>query len=310
MVLIPEIMIIHPAIWKQVSKMYRWYYKNDFEIQKIFQILDSSNWQVANLINLEEYLNGLTYEQGIDVIMDVLHIEDFWPTENDLINRRNRIKRIQFTSGLPSLLSTEPPEPSLPEQRLFAEELSSLLTNLCGLVYDKYTRTLSAQNKQGVHEIPRAFNNNLLVNIEFEEYFFRVIIQELNGVYRAGFYNSTLLLSRKLFENLLIKLLEHKYPRNIDGNLTLYYDDSQNRYRDFSVLIKVLRDRNADFNDGHSTIQRFLTKIEKLTEITNPTAHKLTFNASREDLISLEIEEMLELYKKIAELVLLNGIMK
>jgi hypothetical protein len=220
-------MIIHPAIWKQVTKMYRWHYKNDFEIQKIFQILNISNYQVANLGNLEEFLGGLTYEHGIDVIMDVLHIEDFWPTENDLRMRRNRIKKRQFTSMLPTLLSTEPPEPSLPEQRLFGEELSDLLINLCGLVYDKYTRTLSAQNKQGIHKIPTAINNDLLISIEFEEYFFQIITQELNGVYRAGLYNSTLLLSRKLFENLLIKLLEHKYPRNMDGNLNLYFDDSQ-----------------------------------------------------------------------------------
>lgn len=242
--------------------------------------------------------------------MDVLHVEDFWPTENDLIMRRNRIKKTQIISMLPTLLSTEPLKPSLPEQRLFGEELSNLLTNLCGLVYDRYTRTISAQNKQGIHEIPRTINNDLLVSIEFEEYFFKIITQELNGVYRAGFYNSTLLLSRKLFENLLIKLLEHKYPRNVDGNLNLYFDDSQNRYRDFSVLIKVLRDRNTDFNDGYPTIQRFLTKIEKLTEISNPTTHKLTYNASRDDVISLEIEELLELYKKIAELITLNGIIK
>lgn len=196
MILILEIMIIHPAIWKQVSKMYRWHYKKDFEIQKIFQVLNISNFQVVNLSNLEEFLDGLTYEQGIGVIMDVLHVEDFWPTENDLIMRRNRIKKTQIISMLPTLLSTEPLKPSLPEQRLFGEELSNLLTNLCGLVYDRYTRTISAQNKQGIHEIPRTINNDLLVSIEFEEYFFKIITQELNGVYRAGFYNSTLLLSR------------------------------------------------------------------------------------------------------------------
>src|SRR5687768_14448755 len=113
-------MIIHPAIWKQVGKMYRWHYKKDFEIKKIFELINISNWQDANLSNLEEFLNGLTYEQGIDVIMDVFQIEDFWPTENDLIMRRNRIKTRQITNMLPSLLSTEPPEPTLPEERLFA----------------------------------------------------------------------------------------------------------------------------------------------------------------------------------------------
>lgn len=42
--------------------------------------------------------------------------------------------------------------------------------------------------------------------------------------------------------------------------------------------------------------------------MTNPTAHKLTYIASREDVSSLELEELLELYKKIAEVVSLNVI--
>ena len=42
--------------------------------------------------------------------------------------------------------------------------------------------------------------------------------------------------------------------------------------------------------------------------MTNTKAHKLTYIASREDVSSLELEELLELYKKIAEVVSLNVI--
>jgi len=182
------------------------------------------------------------------------------------------------------------------------------LLNFCGIAYDRQTNTLSFQDTGGIHEIAKVVNSQLLVKSEFEDYFLTSISKELNGVYRAGFYNSTLLLSRKLFENLLVKLLEHKYPKNVDNNLDLYFDTSRNSYRDFSDLIKVLGDKKDDFKDGYSTVERFLTKIEKLTDVTNPTAHKLTYNASREDVSSLELEELLELYKKIAEVVSLNGI--
>ena len=285
--------------------------QKDFEIQKIFQLLNIDNWKAANLNNLEEILNGLTYGQGMDVIIDVLQIEDFWLTQNDYINRRNSRNQSRYFDMIPSLLVTDRPmEYSAPEQRLFGEELSNLLSNYCGIVYDKHTRTLSVGKTQTIHQIPKTINARLLVNVDFEDYFLKSICQELNGVHRAGFYNSTLLLVRKLLENLLIKLLEFKFPKNIDGNLEMYYDVSRERYKDFNDLIKVVRKKKKEFADGHSTIQRFLTKVEKLTDITNPTAHKLTYNASQDDVHSLEVQELLELFKKICDSISLDKIFR
>jgi hypothetical protein len=305
-----EIMIIHPAIWKQVSKMYRWQYKKDFEIQKIFQLLNIDNMEVAKLSNLEEFLNNLRYEQSLDVIKDVLQTDDFWPTENDLIRRRNSYKKRQFEAILPNILSTQSLEPSIPEQRLFGEELSNLLKNLCGIIYNRYERTLSIQEAQGILEVHKTINTHLLISVEFEEYFFKIINQELNGVFRAGFYNSTLLLARKLTENLLIILLLHKYPKEKSDKFQLYFDESQNRYRDFSKLIRVFRENKADFNDGYSPIQRTLSKLENLTKITNPAAHDLMYNAVQSDVNSLDLQEIIELFRKIYQNESLTSIFK
>ncbi|GEM_PF-3410445 len=112
-----------------------------------------------------------------------------------------------------------------------------------------------------------------------------------------------------MLENLVINLLEYRYPRNSD-KFRSYFDESKNRYRHFSELIKVLRDNKDDFNDGYSTVQRFVTKLENLTKITNPTAHSLTYNATEIDVNSLELQEMLELFKKISDMVALTGIFK
>jgi hypothetical protein len=300
-------MSIHPAVWKQVSKMYRWFYKTDMEIKRVFEVLNLGLSKTVGLDNLEDILNSLTYEEGIEVIKDVLKIEEFWLTQNDIIRRRNSRRDRELMSVLPHV--TQPLEYVPPEHRLFGEQLCKLLTNFCEIVYDRQTNTLRFQSG-GIHQIANIENSQLLIKSEFEDYFLTNISEELNGVYRAGFYNSTLLLARKLFENLLIKLLEHKYPKNTDGNLDLYFDNSKNRYADFSHLIKVLRDRKQDFTDGHSTVQRFITKLEKLTDLTNPTAHKLTYNASRDDVSSLDFQELLELYKIIAKVVSLSGTVK
>lgn len=302
-------MKIHPAVWKQVSKMLRWYYKSDKEIKNLFKFHSLLDGREVTLDNLDSILIDLKYEQGIEIVKDVLQIEDFWLTENDRIEIRNSRRDIELARTFRGIIR-EPTEYVPSESRLYGNELRNLLTNLCGIVYDRDTRTLSFQGTEGLHQIAKVVNAELLVKSVFEDYFFETISEEINGVYRAGFYNSTLLLARKLFENLLIKLLEHKYPKNIDGNVELYFDDSKKRYKDFSDLIKVLRDKKKDFTDGHSTVQRFITKMEKVTDLTNPTAHKLTYNASQDDVSSLDFQELLELYKKIAKVVSLNGIIK
>jgi hypothetical protein len=300
-------MNIHPAIWKQVAKMYRWLYKTDLQIKKVFESHNIEIDEKIGLNNLEDILNTLSYEQGIEIISGVLQVEDFWMTQNDIIRLRNSRRNRDLFGFIHNI--TQPLEYVPPEQRLFGEELQKLLNNFCGIDFDRQTNTLSFHNG-GIRNIASVVNSNLLVKLKFEDYFLTIISQELNGVYRNGFYNSTLLLARKLFENLLINLLVHKYPKNKGGNFNMYYDKSRNRYKDLSDLIKVLREKKQDFLDGHSTIQRFITKIEKLADMTNPTAHKLTYNASREDVSSLGIEELLELFKKIAEAISLNGIFK
>lgn len=94
--------------------------QKDFEIQKIFQLLNIDNWKAANLNNLEEILNGLTYGQGMDVIIDVLQIEDFWLTQNDYINRRNSRNQSRYFDMIPSLLVTDRPMEYLHPNRGFS----------------------------------------------------------------------------------------------------------------------------------------------------------------------------------------------
>jgi len=106
-------MIIHPAVWKQVSKMYRWFYKTDLEIKRVFEVLNLDIDNTIGLDNLEEVLNNLKYDEGIVVIKDVLQIEDFWQTQNDLILRRNSRRNMELLRFLPQLnqpLEYAPPE--------------------------------------------------------------------------------------------------------------------------------------------------------------------------------------------------------
>ena len=64
------------------------------------------------------------------------------------------------------------------------------------------------------------------------------------------------MLTRKLIENLLYNLLEYKFAGQ---NINLYYDISNRRAQDFSVLLKNLKDHKSDFAaDQHILIEKFL----------------------------------------------------
>jgi hypothetical protein len=64
-------MLVHPAIWKQVSKMLRWYYKTDKEVKNLFEFHNLLNGKEVTLDNLENLLNDLTFEQGIEIFEKV-----------------------------------------------------------------------------------------------------------------------------------------------------------------------------------------------------------------------------------------------
>ena len=76
--------------------MYRQFYKTEIEIKRVFEVLNLDIAITIGLDNLEEILNNLKFDEGIVVIKDVLQIEDFWPTENDTILRRNSRRNIEL----------------------------------------------------------------------------------------------------------------------------------------------------------------------------------------------------------------------
>lgn len=91
----------------------------------------------------------------------------------------------------------------------------------------------------------------------------------------TGFYTSTLILIRKfLFENFVILLLEHKFPKN--KHLNLYFDVDKGRYKFFSELIETLKANKNDFIETKTTLERFLSKILLLKDESNLTNHLYT----------------------------------
>ena len=293
---------INPAVWLQVKKMYCHLYKTDEIIQKLFETLGFDKSERFKLEDLELELLKLKPEEQIRIILDVLNLEEFWLREYDIesINKSLIDRNNFFKIGTMSFAHSLKPEPEKyvpPEHRYWGKELVKLLKNTSNFLYDRATKTYSIGTTDGIHVISNIKNRKPLIEEKFNDYFYSNLNDEINGTFISGYYNATLFLIRKLFENFIIEVLEDKFRKD----KIEYFDPSKNRYKDFAVLIDFLESKKGDFYDPHKTLGRFFTKLRKIPNDSNPFVHRKTYTATKEEVEKLNPKELIELYKHFCE---------
>jgi len=109
---------------------------------------------------------------------------------------------------------------------------------------------------------------------KYPQIFYDTLEDEINVAYsNPKLPNATYVLTRKLIENLLYNLLQYKFGVQ---NISLYYDISNNRTHDFSILVKSLREHKSDFDpDQHALIDKFLSIVHPFRRDANSKAHQI-----------------------------------
>jgi hypothetical protein len=103
--------------------------------------------------------------------------------------------------------------------------------------------------------------------------FYNKLENEINLSYGAKLPNATLILVRKLIENLVYNLLEYKFSKR---HIKLYYNVSKRRANDFSVLLDNLKTKKKSFGvDEQHTIENFLKLVHPFRRDANSTTHKI-----------------------------------
>jgi len=112
-----------------------------------------------------------------------------------------------------------------------------------------------------------------LIKHNFKEEFFSKLVIEINRAYGFQLYNSTLILLRKLIENLLIDLLRTKYGmKKIDK----FYNKDKGRHHDFSKLLENLDKDLTIFRPYSSAFEKpMINFLNKLRENSNSSAHSI-----------------------------------
>jgi len=110
--------------------------------------------------------------------------------------------------------------------------------------------------------------------------FYNDLIDNINQCYQVEVYDGTLVLTRKLLENLVIELLRREYPKSY---VQMYYIPEQQRFRNFSDLIEVFEYRLKDYQSYSNGVDGELIKnINRFRDSANSDAHSIVRNPSKE----------------------------
>lgn len=133
----------------------------------------------------------------------------------------------------------------------------------------KIEKVLTLKRKKGVK--PRESIKEIL-KFQTTDHFLKKHIAEINKAYTRQCYTCVFVLTRKVFENLIIRILEAKYPAERE----LYFDIPRGRNQDFSVVLGNLFKKRNDFDyDRKQAIERLHQKLKPFKSDANDKVHSL-----------------------------------
>ncbi len=136
---------------------------------------------------------------------------------------------------------------------------------------------------------------------QYPEIFYDHLEDEINTAYSdPKLPNATLMLARKLIENLVYNLLQYKFK---GPGIGLYFDITHNHSHDFGVLLDNLRAQKAQFDiDLQGTIDKFLQLVQPFRLDANSKVHNIIeYLDSMSQLKKMKVPEMTQLLLKLID---------
>jgi hypothetical protein len=111
-----------------------------------------------------------------------------------------------------------------------------------------------------------------IIQFVTDDIFLKKHIDEINRAYNKNCYTCVFVLTRKVFENLIVRILKARFPTNPE----LHLDIANNRNQDFSVVLDNLyRNRSAFDGDKQKAIERLHQKLKPFKNDANDKVHSL-----------------------------------
>jgi hypothetical protein len=115
-----------------------------------------------------------------------------------------------------------------------------------------------------------------------EDQFYEQLVEDINECYRVRVNDAVLVLTRKLFENLLVDILRGHYGRQ---NIELFFDADRGYHHSLAELKKNLRDNVSDFRIYSRDIdEELLDKLDDFKEHGDAGAHSIVVGRTDEEI--------------------------
>jgi len=112
--------------------------------------------------------------------------------------------------------------------------------------------------------------------------FYPELVENINRCYSLGIYDATLVLTRKLLENLLIDILRAQYGKQ---KLNLFYITEEKQFQNFYTLINNFRDNLSDFDHLCGGLDDdFVKELDALRQNANVEAHSIETTISEKEM--------------------------
>jgi hypothetical protein len=180
-----------------------------------------------------------------------------------------------------------------------------LIEYLCdnGIIYNEGEKNFSLTSGEPIILIVPIGQSSNLIDLDFNDVFYNELRDEINKAYQMRLFTSVMLLSRKLFENLIIEILRMKYPPNKSGNLEIYYFVKDKKFQNFSILLMNIEKRKGDFTVDEHLITEIISLIKPFRKSANSNTHSIIIVSDENDISKFDIPRisalLLRLYSNI-----------
>lgn len=135
-------------------------------------------------------------------------------------------------------------------------------------------------------EAPRSDDDLFISASPPDDDFYPALVGDINRSYRHHIYDATMILTRKLFENLLIELL--RFRLGTSNHLEEFYIPDQGRFQPFSQLIENFSDHLDDFKPYDPDLDAtFINQLDNFRTRANANAHSIQVDLSQGEIEAL-----------------------
>lgn len=130
-------------------------------------------------------------------------------------------------------------------------------------------------------------SNDLFITVDPpEDKFYAPLVEDINLSYRHHIYDATMILTRKLLENLLIEVLRIELGHA--NHLETFYIPEQNRFQPFSELIENFSEHLEQFRPFMPDLDAtFVNDLDTFRTRANANAHSIQVDITQAEIEAL-----------------------